>query len=63
MKQFKRRRQQGMTFIGLTFALQLWFAKNLNRIANRYLALALVIMILWMVRILVIDVRLKGAKS
>jgi putative ABC transport system permease protein len=50
----------GMTFIGLTFALQLWFAKNLNRIANRYLALALVIMILWMVRILVIDVRLNS---
>jgi putative ABC transport system permease protein len=49
----------GMTFIGLTFALQLWFAKNLNRSANKYLALALVTMILWMVRILVIDVRLE----
>lgn len=48
----------GMTFIGSTFALQLWFAKSLNRTANRCLALALVTMILLMVRILVVDVRL-----
>jgi putative ABC transport system permease protein len=48
-----------MTFIGLTFALQLWFAKSINQTANRYLALALVTMLLWMVRIMVIDVRLE----
>ncbi|MGZ3944406.1 MAG: ABC transporter permease [Mucilaginibacter sp.] len=49
----------GMTFIGLTFALQLWFIKSINRIANRFLALALFTMLLWMVRILVIDIRLE----
>ena len=49
----------GMTFIGLTFAVQLWFAKSVNRTANRFLALALVTMILWMVRIQVIDIRLE----
>jgi len=48
-----------MTFIGLTFALQLWFTKSVNRIANRFLALALVTMILSMVRMLVIDIRLE----
>jgi len=49
----------GMTFSGLTFALQLWFTKSVNRKGNRFLALALFAMILWMVRILVIDVRLE----
>lgn len=49
----------GMTFIGLTFALQLWFVKSANRIANRFLALALVTMILSMVRMLIIDIRLE----
>ena len=49
----------GMTFIGLTFALQLWFIKSANRIANRFLALALVTMILSMVRMLIIDIRLE----
>ena len=48
-----------MTFIGLTFALQLWFTKSVNRVANRFLALALVTMILSMVRMLVIDIRLE----
>jgi ABC-type antimicrobial peptide transport system permease subunit/AraC-like DNA-binding protein len=49
----------GLLFIGLTFILQLWFAKSVNRAANRFLALALVVMMLWMVRILAIDVRLE----
>ncbi|MBS1527847.1 MAG: ABC transporter permease [Bacteroidetes bacterium] len=49
----------GMTFIGLTFALQLWFAQSVNRAGNRYLALALLTMILWMVRVLITDVRLE----
>ena len=48
-----------MIFIGLNFALLLWFAKNINRIANRFLGLALVVMVLWMIRILGIDTRLE----
>ena len=48
----------GAVFIGLTFALLLWFSKTVNRSANRFLALALVTMILWMMRILAIDIRL-----
>jgi len=47
-----------MLFIGLTFALQLWFAKNAGRAANQLLALALMIMTLWMIRILAIDIHL-----
>ena len=46
-------------FIGLTFALLLWFAKTVNRNANRFLALALLTMILWMARLLAIDVKLE----
>src|ERR1700739_2446666 len=46
-------------FIGLTFVLQLWFIKSVNRTANRILALALVTMILWMMRILAIDIHLQ----
>lgn len=49
----------GMIFIGLNFAVLLAFAKSLNRTANRFLALALVTMILWMMRILAIDIRLQ----
>ncbi|HTD42484.1 MAG TPA: FtsX-like permease family protein [Mucilaginibacter sp.] len=49
----------GMIFIGLNFALLLAFVKNVNRSANRLLALALVTMILWMMRILAIDIRLQ----
>jgi len=49
----------GVLFIGLTFTMQLWFAKSANRIANRFLALALVTMVLWMMRILAIDIHLE----
>jgi len=49
----------GAIFIGLTFAGLLWFAKTVNRGANRFLALALVTMILWMVRVLAIDLELE----
>ncbi len=45
-------------FIGLTFALQLWFSKSVNRAANRFLALALAVAALWIARILAIDIRL-----
>lgn len=48
----------GAIFIGLNFAWLLWFGKTINRSANRFLALALVTMILWMVRVLVIDLKL-----
>jgi len=46
----------GTIFIGLTFALLLGFTKRINRSANRFLALALTVMVLWMVRILAIDI-------
>jgi putative ABC transport system permease protein len=49
----------GMIFIGLNFALLLALVKSGNRIANRFLALALGTMILWMMRILAIDIRLE----
>ncbi|HVS94653.1 MAG TPA: ABC transporter permease [Mucilaginibacter sp.] len=49
----------GVLFIGLTFVLQLWFVKSINRAANRLLALALVVMILWITRMLAIDIRLE----
>jgi ABC-type antimicrobial peptide transport system permease subunit/AraC-like DNA-binding protein len=49
----------GAIFIGLTFALLLWFTKNVNRSANRFIALALATMILWMIRLLAIDIRLE----
>ena len=49
----------GAIFTGLTFALLLWFTKTVNRSANRFLALALTTMILWMIRILAIDVKLE----
>ena len=49
----------GAIFTGFTFALLLWFTKTVNRSANRFLALALVTMILWMIRILAIDLKLE----
>jgi hypothetical protein len=49
-----------MIFIGLNFALLLAFVKSINQTANRFLALALVVIILWMIRILAIDVNLQG---
>ncbi|HVV55697.1 MAG TPA: hypothetical protein VHC47_10250, partial [Mucilaginibacter sp.] len=51
----------GAIFIGQTFVLLLWFTKAANRAANRFLALALVTMILWMIRILAMDIRLQTA--
>ena len=50
---------QGVIFIGLTFALLLWFTKSINRSANRYLALALAIAAFHITWILGIDVRLE----
>jgi putative ABC transport system permease protein len=48
----------GTVFIGLTFALQLWFSKNVNRAANRFLAGALAIIALWIARVLGIGIGL-----
>ncbi|MDO3625868.1 ABC transporter permease [Mucilaginibacter sp. BT774] len=48
----------GTIFIGLTFILLLWFIKKANQLANRFLAIALAIVILWIARILAIDIRL-----
>jgi len=48
----------GTIFIGLTFVLQLWFTKRINRVANRFLGLALGVVVLWMVWVFCIDIRL-----
>ena len=48
----------GTIFIGLTFALLLWSTKSINRGANRFLALAVGTSVLWMVRLLGIDIQL-----
>jgi putative ABC transport system permease protein len=48
----------GTVFIGLTFILLLWFTKRINRAANRFLALAMVTIVLWIARILGIDIGL-----
>ncbi len=48
----------GALFIGLNFALQLWFTKRINRTANRFLSLALLTIVLQMAWILGIDIRL-----
>jgi putative ABC transport system permease protein len=48
----------GAIFIGFSFALQLGFAKRINRAANRFLALALATMVLWLLWILGRDIRL-----
>jgi len=49
---------QGTIFIGLTFTLLLWFTKRINQTANRFLALALGIVVLWVIWVLGIDVGL-----
>ena len=48
----------GAIFIGLNFTLQLWFAKKVNSTANRFLALALLTIVLQIARVLGIDIRL-----
>lgn len=42
----------GVIFIGLSFALQLGFAKRINRAANRFLSLALITMVLCLLWVL-----------
>ena len=48
----------GAIFIGLTFILLLWFTGKANRAANRFLAAALLVVVLWIARLLAIDIRL-----
>ncbi len=48
----------GAIFIGLTYTVQLWFTKRINRVANRFLGLALTIIVLRIVWVLGIDLRL-----
>ena len=50
----------GTVFVGLTFALLLWFTKNINQVANRFLGLALAIIVSWIARILGIDIQLSA---
>jgi putative ABC transport system permease protein len=50
----------GTVFVGLNFALLLWFAKSINRAANRFLSLALIVIVLWVARLLCIDGRLSA---
>ena len=49
----------GVLFIGLTFALLLWFTPKINQAANRFLALALAVVVLWIAWLLGIDIRLE----
>jgi ABC-type antimicrobial peptide transport system permease subunit/AraC-like DNA-binding protein len=44
----------------MTFALLLWFAKSINRAANRFLSLALLIIVLQITWLLCIDTSLQG---
>jgi len=48
----------GMLFVCFTFILLLWFGK-VNRSANRFLAVALAVVALWIARVLAIDIRLE----
>ncbi len=50
----------GTLFIGFTFILLLWFTGKANRAANRFLALALAVAVLWIARILAIDIGLSA---
>ena len=47
-----------MIFISLTFALLLWFGKKANGSANRFLAVVLVVVALWIFRLLATDIGL-----
>jgi putative ABC transport system permease protein len=48
----------GTIFTGLNFAVLLAFTKRINQSANRFLALALVVMVLWMIHISGTDISL-----
>ncbi len=48
----------GAIFTGVTIILFLWFTRKANRTANRLLAIALATVVLWIIRILGIDIGL-----
>jgi putative ABC transport system permease protein len=48
-----------MIFIGLAFCLMLMITKRVDRAANRFLGLALAVIVLWMISIVGIDIRLE----
>ncbi|HVW96040.1 MAG TPA: ABC transporter permease [Mucilaginibacter sp.] len=48
----------GAIFTGLTFVLLLWFGKGRDRLAGRFLALALATVVFWLMRIVGIDIGL-----
>ena len=50
----------GTIFIGLTFILLLWFTKKAGRSANRFLAMALAVAVLWIARLLATSVGLSA---
>ena len=50
----------GTIFIGLNIAVFLWFTPKINQAANRFLALAMVTIVLWIARLLGIDVGLSA---
>ena len=47
----------GTIFLGLAFSVLLLFTKRNDRAANRFLGLALAIVVLWTIRLLVIDIQ------
>ncbi|HTK19518.1 MAG TPA: ABC transporter permease [Mucilaginibacter sp.] len=49
----------GTIFIGLNFAVLLWFSKSINKSANRFLALALIVVVLQIGWLLALDIRLE----
>ncbi|MDB5146617.1 MAG: FtsX-like permease family protein, partial [Mucilaginibacter sp.] len=49
----------GVIFLGIGFAVLLWFTPKINRAANRFFALALLTIVLCIIRILAIDIRLE----
>jgi len=50
----------GAIFIGVSFTLQLWFIKRINRAANRFLSLALTTTALWLLWVLGRDIGLEA---
>jgi putative ABC transport system permease protein len=49
----------GVIFLGLALAALLWFTQKVNKVANRFLALALIAIVLFIARILAIDIGLE----
>jgi putative ABC transport system permease protein len=49
----------GAIFLGMGFAVLLWFTKRINGAANRFFAMALLAIVFYIARILAIDIRLE----